>query len=237
MRIEPQPDPACAARWAAAFIAERAREAVRERGRFLLALSGGETPLPMYEALARQALPWERVELFQADERAVPPASAARNWSHIERLLLGPLALPARQTHPMPAETADLAAAAADYAGTLVAAAGAPPVLDLVHLGLGADGHTASLFAGDAALDVDDAWVAAAAEHHGHRRMTLTLPTLAFARCVLWLVCGDDKAEVLARFVGGDPALPAGRVSRDRAWVVTDAAAARPREPDRQKAR
>lgn len=166
----------------------------------------------------------------------MPPASAARNWSHIERLLLGPLALPARQTHPMRAEAADLAAAAADYARTLRAAAGAPPVLDLIHLGLGADGHTASLFAGDAALDVDDAWVAAAAEHHGHRRMTLTLPTLAHARCVLWLVCGGDKAEVLARLVGGDPTLPAGRVSRDRAWVVIDAAAARLGEPDTQEA-
>ncbi len=222
MRVEMLPDAGAAARWAAAFIAERARAAVRERDRFVLALSGGATPLAMVEALAREPLPWERVELFQTDERVAPPGNAARNWTQIERRLL---AAAAPQAHPMPVDAPDLDAAAAAYAQTLVALGGAPPVLDLVHLGLGADGHTASLFAGDPALYVDDAWVAATGVHHGHRRMTLTLPAIDRARCVLWLVCGEDKAEVLTRLIAGDETMPAGRVARNHALVVADQAA------------
>ncbi|MBN9463393.1 MAG: 6-phosphogluconolactonase [Burkholderiales bacterium] len=228
MHTELLPDATAAAQRAAAFIAEQAREAVRERGRFLLALSGGETPRPMLAALARQPLPWERVQLFQVDERAAPRGGEARNLTHLERLLVAPAGLSPGCVHAMPVEAADLAAGAAAYAETLVAAAGAPPVLDLVHLGLGTDGHAASLFAGDAALEVDDAWVAATGLHRGHRRLTLTLPTLDRARCLLWLVCGADKAGVLARLLDGDDAMPAGRVPRARAWIVADEAAGRP---------
>ncbi|MCC6472285.1 MAG: 6-phosphogluconolactonase [Burkholderiales bacterium] len=231
MRTELLPDAEAAAHWAAAFIAARAREAVRARGRFVFALSGGETPRPMLEALSRQPLPWEHVELFQADERAVPRASEARNLTQIERLLVGPAAIPAQRVHAMPVEEDDLAAAAARYAQTLAAVAGAPPVLDLVHLGLGADGHTASLFAGDAALEVAGAWVAPAGPYRGHRRLTLTVPALDRARCLLWLVCGADKAEMLARLREGDDGIPAGRLARDRAWIVADDAAGRPRPP------
>ncbi len=237
MRLELLPDAGAAARWAASFISARAREAVRERGRFVFALSGGETPLPMFEALARQPLPWERVELFQADERAAPRASEARNLTHLERLLVSPAGLSPRRVHAMPAEEADLGAAAANYAGTLVALAGVPPVLDLVHLGLGADGHTASLLPGDGALEVDDVWVAATGPYRGHRRMTLTLPTLDRARCVLWLVCGAAKAGALARLLDGDDNIPAGRVARDRALIVADAAAAPSRMPAGQERR
>lgn len=237
MRIELLPDAAAAARRAASFIAARAREAMHARGRFVFALSGGGTPRPMLQVLARLPLAWEHVELFQADERAAPHASEARNLTHLERLLVAPAAMSPGRVHAMPAEDADLAAAASRYAETLVACAGAPPVLDLVHLGLGADGHTASLFAGDAALEVDDAWVAATGAHHGHRRLTLTLPTLERARCVLWLVCGAAKAGVLARLRDGDDAIPAGRVPRDRAWIVADDAAGRPRLPVARVAR
>ncbi|MDE2613529.1 MAG: 6-phosphogluconolactonase [Burkholderiales bacterium] len=226
MRVERLPDAAAAAQWAAMFIAERARAALQERRRFLLALSGGRTPRPMFEALAQEALPWRHVELFQVDERVAPPASDARNWSHIEPALLAGADAPRAHAHPMPTDAPDLPAAAADYAQELVALAGAPPVLDLVHLGLGSDGHTASLFAGDGALDVDDAWVAVTGTHHGYRRMTLTLPTIDRARCILWLVCGADKAAMLARLVEGDERMPAGRVPRNHALVVADAAAA-----------
>lgn len=226
MHIEVLPDCAAAAARAAERIAEWAAHAVRERGRFLLALSGGQTPQPMYEALARQPLPWPRIALFQADERAVPPASAARNWSHIERGLLAPLGRAAPRAYPMPSMAAhELDAAAAEYAQTLVATAGAPPQLDLVHLGLGGDGHTASLFAGDAALEVDDAWVAATGVHQGHHRLTLTLPALARARRTLWLVCGSDKAAALARLLAGERTLPAARLPRRAAWIVADRAA------------
>lgn len=225
MRIEVLPDPEAAARRAAAFIAGRARVALRDRGRFVFALSGGRTPLPMFEALAREPLRWQDIALFQADERVAPAASPERNWSHIARLLIARAGPPAPRAYPMPTDAADLAEAAIRYAETLAAVAGEPPVLDLVHLGLGADGHTASLFAGDAALGVDDAWVAPTGTHHGHRRMTLTLPTIDRARCVLWLACGEDKAAALERVVAGDGTLPAGRVSRDRARVVADRAA------------
>ena len=192
----------------------------------MLALSGGSTPLPMYEALAHEVLAWERVDLLQADERVAPPGSDARNWHQVEQRWLAAVAPAGPRGYPMPTEAPDLFAAAAEYAQTLVMLAGAPPVLDLVHLGLGDDGHTASLFAGDPALDVDDAWVAAAGVHHGYRRMTLTLPTIDRARCVLWLVCGEGKAAMLARLVAGDEGTPAGRVPRNHAIVVADTAAA-----------
>lgn len=227
MHIDVLPDATAAAHSAAAFIAARAGEAVRARGRFVCALSGGDTPQPMLAALARQPLPWEHIELFQVDERVAPAASEARNLTQLDRLLIAPAALAPARIHAMPVEAGDLAAAAAGYARTLLDVAGAPPVFDLVHLGLGMDGHTASLFAGDAALAVNDAWVAITGPQHGHRRMTLTLPTLQRARCVLWLVCGAAKAGVLARLHAGDDTLPAGRVARGNAWIVADAAAGR----------
>jgi 6-phosphogluconolactonase len=227
MHIEILPDAAAAARWAAGFVAGRMREAEGERGRFLLALSGGGTPLPMYGALAREPLAWEHVELFQTDERAAAMGSDARNWSHIEQLLTAPAGMPKQRMHPMPTESADLVAAAAGYAASLTTLAGTPPVFDLIHLGLGEDGHTASLFPGDPALDVKDVWVTATGEHHGHRRMTLTLPTIDRAHCIVWLVCGEGKAAMLARLVTGDKSIPAGRVSHGHAIVIADAAAAR----------
>ncbi len=227
MYIELLPDADAAARRAAAFIAGRALEAVRERGCFLLALSGGETPLPMFEALAAQPLPWRHVELFQVDERIAAKGSAARNWTRIEQLLVAPLGLAPQQLHPIPVEAVDPAAAAAQYNEMLLARAGTQPTLDLVHLGLGADGHTASLFQNDAALDVDTAWVSATGVHHGHRRITLTLPALRRARCILWLVCGEDKSAMLSRLTRGDATIPAGRVPADRAWVMADETAGR----------
>jgi 6-phosphogluconolactonase len=241
VRIEILPDAGAAARRAAAFIAGEASRAVRERGRFLLSLSGGDTPLPMFDALSAQPLPWANVELFQTDERVAPRDSAARNLTALSDRLLSRVALSPGRLHPMPvddaarfsADPADpvrrdvaLAAAAASHSETLAAIAGTPPVLDLVHLGLGSDGHTASLFPGDPALRVDDAWVAATGRRNGHHRMTLTLPTLAAARCLLWLVCGADKAAVLARLLRGDPDIPAGRVRRDSSVIVADEAAA-----------
>lgn len=227
MHIDVLPDATAAARSAAAFIAARAGEAVRARGRFVCALSGGDTPQPMLAALARQPLPWEHIELFQVDERVAPAASEARNLTQLDRLLIAPAALAPARIHAMPVEAGDLAAAAAAYARTLAGVAGDPPVFDLVHLGLGVDGHTASLFPGDAALAVDDAWVTATGPHHGHRRMTLTLPTMARARCILWLVCGANKTGMLARLRAGDDTIPAGRIPRDHAWIVADEAAAR----------
>lgn len=220
------PDAAAAAGEAAARIAAAAREAIRERGRCVLALSGGRAAEAMLHALAREPLDWHALEVVQADERVAPAGSAERNLSLLRRGLLGPSPLPPSHLHAMPVDDADLDAAAERYAATLAHLAGSPPVLDVVHLGIGADGHTASLVPGDPALDVTDRDVAVTGIHHGRRRMTLTLPALNRARGIVWLVTGADKAPVLARLQSGDAMLPAGRVAVADARLYADREAA-----------
>jgi 6-phosphogluconolactonase len=220
------PDAKGAARAAAAFIAAEARAAVAARGRFVLAVSGGRSPWQMLEALAAEDVPWAAVQLVQVDERVAPAGDPDRNATHIGESLLGRAPLGGDQVHLMPVEAGDLAAAAARYAGTLNALAGVPAMLDLVHLGLGPDGHTASLVPGDPVLHVTDADVALTGVYQGHRRMTLTYPVLDRARRALWLVTGDDKPAMLARLRARDPTIPAGRV-RAPAVVFADSAAAR----------
>ncbi|HEY6003916.1 MAG TPA: 6-phosphogluconolactonase [Anaeromyxobacter sp.] len=227
MDVEVLPDEDAVARRAAALIAALARAAVAERGRFLLATSGGATPWAALRLLAGEEVPWARVHLFQVDERVAPAGHPERNLTQLRSSFLSRVPILAAQVHAMPVEEADLEAAAGRYAAELRAAAGTPVVLDLAQLGLGADGHTASLFAGDPALDVTDAEVAVAGPHQGRRRMTLTLPALGRARRVLWIVTGAAKAEALARLRRGDPGLPAARVRSDRAVLLTDEAAAR----------
>jgi 6-phosphogluconolactonase len=179
----------------------------------------------MLRALAEDEIPWSRVHLFQVDERVAPAGHADRNWTHV-RECLGRVESPAGHLHPMPVEEADLEAAAARYARELAAMAGEPPVLDLVHLGLGPDGHTASLVPGDPVLEVADANVATSGIYQGRRRMTLTFPALDRSRRVLWLATGGEKTAMLARLRAGDASIPAGRVRRERAIVIADRAAA-----------
>ncbi len=187
------------------------------RGSFSLALSGGKTPVPMYEALADADVPWEATTLFQVDERVAPAGDPDRNLTHI--VLALPPALQER-LRPMPVGETDLEAAAARYATEL------PEPVDLVHLGIGPDGHTASLVPGDAVLEVADRRVAlTAGKYRGRRRMTLTYPTIDAARRVVWLVAGEDKHDALARMQRGDAGVPAGRVSQANATLVADAAA------------
>jgi 6-phosphogluconolactonase len=181
----------------------------------------------MLRALAAKDIPWEGVHVLQVDERVAPAGDADRNLTHLRDSLLANAPLRAEQIHAMPVESADLEAAAARYARTLRELAGSPPVLDLVHLGLGPDGHTASLVPGDPVLDVTAADVALTGPYQGRRRMTLTYPILNRARRILWLVTGDEKAGMLVRLRDGDPAIPAGRVRRDRVLVLADRAAAR----------
>lgn len=223
--LETLPDASAAAEQAARRIAARAREAVAARGRFILALSGGTTPRQMLLELAAQDVPWPALRIVQVDERVAPRASADRNLTLIEETLLAHAPLEPAQVLAMPVQAGDLARAARDYAAQLEQFAGTPPVLDTVHLGLGDDGHTASLVPDDAALGVTDADVAITGVYHGHRRMTLTYPALNRARHVLWLVSGASKAAMLARLIDGDAAIPAGRVERARAQVIADAAA------------
>jgi 6-phosphogluconolactonase len=225
VRIECLCDDAAVAQRAAEFIAERAHRAVQQRGRFTLAVSGGRTPWAMLRALAALPLPWAQLHLLQVDERVAPDGDAVRNLTHIQASLLDHAPLPPAQLHAMPVTAPELEAAARGYAATLQRVAGTPAVLDLVHLGLGADGHTASLLPGDAALQVQDADVALAGPYQGHRRMTLTYPVLDRARCVLWLATGSEKRAMVARLRAGDTAIPAGRVRTANAWLLGDRAA------------
>jgi 6-phosphogluconolactonase len=226
VRIEIYPDDDAVARQAAAIIAATARAAATARGRFSMAVSGGRTPWLMLRALADDELPWQHVQVFQVDERVAPAGDPDRNLAHLRASLLDRVPLPADHIHAMPVEAADLDRAAGQYARTLEEVAGSPPVLDLVHLGLGPDGHTASLVPGDPALDVTDADVALSGPYQGHRRMTLTFPIINRSRLVLWLVTGGEKAQTLVRLRDGDRSIPASRVRQDRALVLADRAAA-----------
>ncbi len=214
------------ARQAAAFIAAEARAAVAARGRFVMAVSGGRTPWQMLRALASEDVPWPRLQIAQVDERVAPPGDTDRNLTHLQESLLSHAKLGAINIHPMPVEMEDLTAAAAQYAQTLQGLAGSPPVLDLIHLGLGPDGHTASLVPGDPVLQITDTDVALTGVYQGRRRMTLTYPLLNRARCILWLVTGVDKAEPLVRLRNAEDSIPAGRVGQNRAIVLADQAAA-----------
>jgi 6-phosphogluconolactonase len=210
---------------AAEFIAARLREAIAARGRATLAVSGGTTPWRMFGRLAGSVLDWGAVHLLQVDERIVPAADDARNW---KRLLATPLAarVPMAQRHPMPVEMQDPELAAAHYAVTLTRTCGDPPVLDVVQLGIGDDGHTASLFAGDPLLDETGREVGVSQPREGIARLTLTRPALDRARCVVWLALGAARQPAVARLFAADQSIPASRVARERATCFTDPAAA-----------
>lgn len=214
-RIEVLADPRAVARRGAEVIAECARRVVAARGAFSLALSGGRTPALMVEVLAGEDVPWDAVTVYQADERIAPRGDPDRNLTALES------ALSRARVVPMPVEDEDLAAAAARYGALL------PTHLDLVHLGLGADGHTASLVPGCAALDIRDRDVAISIEYHGRRRMTLTYPAIDRAREALFVVTGADKAEAVAQLMAGDLSTPAAHVATPRQLVLADQAAAR----------
>jgi len=219
-------DAAAASRAGAEFIADEARQAVAERGRFVMAASGGTTPYEMYRQLAAQDLPWPKLHVVQVDERMVPPGNKDRSLRLLEETLVELGELAPRCLHPMPADSPYPEPAMRFYSTVLSDLAGTPPVLDVVHLGLGADGHTGSLVPGDAALDVKDRdVVSTAGPYRGTRRMTLTYPILNRARAILWLVTGGAKAEMLGRLLEGDARIPAGRIHRERAVVFADEAA------------
>jgi 6-phosphogluconolactonase len=227
MQIEVLPDADAVAQRAAQVIAAAARAAVQARGRFTLAVSGGHTPWVMLRLLAVEDVPWPGVDVFQVDERVAPAGDPDRNLTHLRESLLADAPLPAAQLHPMPVEEPDLSRAAQAYAATLRAVCGDPPVLDLVHLGLGPDGHTASLVPGDAVLGVHGADVApTAGTYQGRRRLTLTYPAIDRARQILWVVTGAEKADALGKLRVGSPAIPGGRVRQERALVLADREAA-----------
>lgn len=214
--MERAADAADAAARAAARIAAAARAAA-DRGGFAIALSGGRTPWLMCARLADHEVPWERGALFQVDERAAPDGDADRNLTHLRESLP---AAAVERLRPMPVEEADLDSAARAYEAEL------PERFDLVHLGLGADGHTASLVPGDAVLGEAARLVApTATAYQGHRRLTLTYPALARARAVLWLVTGAEKRPALRALRAGDESIPAARVRAASATLIADQAA------------
>jgi 6-phosphogluconolactonase len=228
MKIEIFPDAETVAQKGAEIIAAEARAAVKARGRFTAAISGGRTPWQMLGVLAKEDLPWDSMHIVQVDERVAPEGDVDRNLTHLRESLLAHAPLRPEQIHAMPVESTDLEAAVKRYALALQEIAGSPPVLDLAHLGLGPDGHTASLVPGDAVLNITDSDVALTEFYQGRRRMTLTYPILNRTRRILWLVTGTDKVAALARLRQSDPAIPAGRILAANALVLADQAAAGP---------
>ena len=209
-------DDKAAGRFAANQVAQKAAAAISARGRFMFGVSGGRTPRAMFLALADCATEWPAVTIFQVDERIPPLGGATRNLKHLNAAL-GPLGAEIR---PMPVESRDLESAAKRYDMQL------PDRFDLIHLGLGVDGHTASLVPDDPILDVTDRGVGLTAyRYQNTRRMTFTYPTLAKSRQLLWLVTGVEKHEALAELLNGDLQTPAGRVTAHASLVIADEAA------------
>jgi 6-phosphogluconolactonase len=214
--IEILADADAVAERAATYVSEQAATAVVERGRFTFAVSGGHTPWAMFARLEGK-MPWDKVTIYQVDERIAPEGDPDRNFTQLVA------SLPpggATDVRPMSVEESDLEAAATSYARSL------PASFDLVHLGLGPDGHTASLVPGDPVLEVADRDVALTDVYQGRRRMTLTYPTLNRARQVLWLVTGKDKVDALGRLRAGDRSIPAGRIEATNQLLIADEAAA-----------
>ena len=226
MKIEVFSDDETTARAAAKYIATEAAAAVAARGRFVMAVSGGRTPWIMLRALGDEEVRWERIHVVQVDERAAPAGHPDRNLTNLRQNLLEHSPIRPEQIHAMPVESPDLDGAARQYASQLGEIAGSPPMLDLVHLGLGPDGHTASLVPGEPVLNVTGVDVAVTGVYQGRRRMTLTYPIINRAQRILWLVTGNEKVGTLLRLHKGDPSIPAGRILQDRAVIFADRAAA-----------
>jgi 6-phosphogluconolactonase len=211
---------------AAQIIASDARAAVAARGRFVMAVSGGRTPWQMLRALANEEMPWANVHVVQVDERIAPAGDKDRNLTHLRESLLSHAPIPENQIHAMPVEAADLDQACRDYTALLNSICGNPAIIDLTHLGLGPDGHTASLIPGDPVCEVHDAEVALTGLYQNRRRMTLTYPILNRSRHVLWVVTGAEKAPMLPRLLAGDAGIPAGPIAQLNATLLADAPAA-----------
>jgi 6-phosphogluconolactonase len=226
MKIEVLDNADIVAQKAASIIAGEAGKAVALRGCFILAVSGGKTPWKMLSALADEDVPWEEMHIIQVDERLAPDGHPDRNMTHLLESLTDVMPLLAGRIHAMPVEENDPEAAAASYAQTIRNIAGAPAIIDLIHLGLGPDGHTASLITGDPVLDVTNRDVALTGIYQGRQRLTLTYPLINRARKLLWLVTGSEKSEMLKRLLDSDLSIPASRISQENALVLADKDAA-----------
>jgi 6-phosphogluconolactonase len=219
MRIETFEDVEAVARRTAEVIAEAARDGERRRGRAVLAFSGGSTPAAMLRHLGTMDVNWDATHIVQVDERVAPDGDPDRNWTMITDSLLEAAEIPELLLHPMPVTDHDLEAAAERYASRLTAICGVPPIADVVHLGIGADGHTASLVPGDPVLEVRNRWVALAGPYQGRRRMTLTYPAINAGHLLVWQVSGAEKAAALREALQGR-GVPASGVRRRGVRVI-----------------
>jgi 6-phosphogluconolactonase len=226
MRIEVLDNADLVAIMAASIIAGEARKAVAMRGRFIFAVSGGKTPWKMLRALTDEDVPWKGMHIIQVDERIAPDGDPDRNMTHLRECLLGHAPILPERIYAMQVQDPDPEVAAADYSRTIQEVAGSPAIIDLVHLGLGQDGHTASLIPGDPVLDVSDKDVGLTGIYQGRNRLTLTYPIINRARKILWLITGSEKSEMLQRLLDSDLSIPAGRISQEHAIVLTDKDAA-----------
>jgi 6-phosphogluconolactonase len=215
IRVEVLPDEAAATAAASDAIAERILATIASGGRFAWAISGGTYPAPMFHRLGELDLPWASVDTWQVDERVAPRGDPDRNRTLAETALPPPALDGVRW---MPVEDGDLDAAAERYAATL------PERFDVIHLGLGPDGHTASLVPGDPVLDERDRTVAVTEPYQGLRRMTLTFPALDSAASIVWLLFGEVKRDALTKLIERDPSIPGARVAVADQLVVTDIA-------------
>jgi 6-phosphogluconolactonase len=199
---------------------------VSQRGKFVMAVSGGKTPWIMLRDLAAEQMPWDGVHVFQIDERIAPAGDPDRNLTHLRESLLAYAPLKPQQIHAMPVESPNLDTGAAEYCVTLQSIAGNPPILDLAHLGMGPDGHTASLIPDDPVLQVTDRDIALTGVYQGRRRMTMTYPLLNRSRFVLWLITGAAKWPALQRLRKGDSSIPSGRIRCSSMLILADKGAA-----------
>ena len=222
--MEILPDPSALAARSAELVAARLADAVAARGRATLAVSGGDTPKAFLAELAAVKLPWEAIHVFQVDERVAPPGHEDRNLTGLQQALLDRAPIPAANVHPMPVEEPDLGAAAAGYADEIRAVTGPEGRLDVVHMGIGDDGHTASWPPGDPVVDATGE-VAVVGPFNGRLRMTVTPPVVNRAGWILWLVDGENKAAMVRRLLEGDPAIPATRVRRHDVTLLAEARA------------
>ena len=210
---------------AAAYLEQEIRFALTHQKSFSLAISGGRTPWEMLKILSKADLPWKRVNLFQVDERVAPDGHADRNLTQLFQAIAGTPMVTQLRIFPMPVLAEDLEEGCREYTQVLDEVTEGKG-LDLIHLGLGSDGHTASLVPGDGVMEVQDRLVACTQNtYQGRIRMTLTYPLLNSAKQLLWIVTGDEKQKMVQRLLQQDPSIPAGRIRQENALLLVDKAA------------
>ena len=222
MNIDTHPNAVQVAQNAANYLEQKIKETIKEKGSFSMAVSGGKTPWEMLKLLANASLPWTRVNIFQVDEREAPDGHADRNLTQLFKTLEGSGIITKVNIFPMMVTAENLSQACEDYAENIRTITG-DGVLDLVHLGLGADGHTASLIPGDQVCEIVDKDVAMTfGPYQGRNRMTLTYPLINRAKEILWVITGDEKKDMVQRLIAKDPSIPAGKVNQEHAILITD---------------